>query len=62
MKPGDSVIAKVFGGNEVQLTVVEVTDNTVVVCTQEEWEASRREMRIPDGVGFSDSDVRLLSA
>jgi hypothetical protein len=62
MKPGDRVSAKVFGNKNVERIVVQLIDNTVVICTQEEWKAAHSEMRNPTGVGFPVRDVKPLSA
>lgn len=62
MRPGDKVEANAFGGKKITRRLVEVVDNTAVICKEEEWQAASREMRRPDGVGFPLRDVKLLSA
>jgi hypothetical protein len=62
MKPGDKVTARAFGNKKITRIVVELIENTVVICTQEEWDAAGREMRKPDGVGFPMRDIIPPSA
>jgi len=62
MKPGDKVQAKAFGNKKITRIVVELTENTVVICTEKEWRTAAQEMRKPDGVGFPARDVIPLSA
>lgn len=62
MKPGDRVIAKVYGNRKVERIFVELIDSTVVICLEEEWLQANREMRKPTGVGFPIRDIEALNA
>jgi len=59
MQPGQRVIAKAFGGKKIRRVVVQITENTVVICRTEEWEAARKENRAPCGVGFPIYAVKV---
>ena len=61
MKPGDRVLATVYGNRKVERIVVQTIDNTIVICTPEEWEMAIREMRHAEGVGFPVTDVKPVS-
>ena len=52
MKPGQAVIVKAFGGEELLRIVIQVYVNTVLICKPEEWCKAIKENRPPTGVGF----------
>lgn len=61
MRPGDKVLAKVHGGKTVRRVLVDVIENTAVICTPAEWESAIEEKRKPDCVGFPIRDVRPIN-
>ena len=60
MVTGEKVKVKVFGGKTVTRIVVDVIDNTVVICKQSEWKSAMLEGRNPVGVGFPVQSVQQL--
>jgi hypothetical protein len=60
-KPGDEVLAHVYGGRVVRRVVVADRGDQVVICTREEFDAARTEERDADGVGFPAEDVEPAS-
>lgn len=61
MKPGQEVVATAFGGKKLKRVACQVLENTVVICTPEEWELARRENRQPNGVGFPRCEVQEVN-
>ena len=58
LKPGDSVVVRVFGGRLVSgRRVVEAHPRGVLVCSEREWLRAGREGRDPAAVGFPVEDV-----
>jgi hypothetical protein len=57
MKPGEQIVVKAFGGEKLQRVVVQVIENTVLICKKEEWDAAKAEHRDPTCVGFPLSAV-----
>jgi hypothetical protein len=57
MKRGELVRVRVFGGETIDRRVVADKGNYVVVCNEEEYSASIKENREPDGIGFPKEEV-----
>ena len=57
MRPGETIIVKGSKGSELQRVVVQVVDNKVRICKQEEWIKTKAEHREPICVGFPLSAV-----
>ncbi len=52
MKPGEPVALRDFEGRTLTRRVVSVQGDVVLVCTDEEYTAAKREKRCPISVGF----------
>jgi len=52
MRPGDPVIAIAFGNKKIKRIFIQQIDNTIVICTKQEWDTALAEKRQPSGVGF----------
>jgi hypothetical protein len=50
MKTGDVVSVEFFGGLVEPRIIVEVEENTAVICDKQEWEAATNEKRRPEGI------------
>lgn len=61
MKTGDLVNVQTFSEGEVTRRVVEITDKTVYICTDEEWQCALLEGRDPGCAGFKREYVRPFS-
>lgn len=57
MKKGSVVTARLFGGKKAPRVVVEVEENTVIVCNQAEWDTAKLERREPEGIRLPISDL-----
>lgn len=57
MKLGQMVKLRAYGGEELVRVVVQLHNDTVVVCRPEEYENARLQGREPIGVGFHLKDV-----
>jgi len=58
MNPGDKVIATAFRDKELRRKVVQVIENTIIICKYDEWDAAQLENRSPRGVGFPSYSVK----
>ena len=58
LKKGESVIAKTFGGGEVERLVWQDGENTVYLCSGRQYEALNRGWDAPMPIGFPKQDVR----
>lgn len=45
MNPGDRVVAVAFGNKMIERVFVQQIEDTIVICTREEWEAAAKEKR-----------------
>lgn len=61
-KAGDLVEAIAFGGKTILRRVVEIADNTIYICREDEWQAAKSEGREPECVGFNRQFVRSAKA
>jgi len=59
---GSTVRVKAYGGQILERKVVADLGKSVVVCTEQEFVASKAEGRKADGVGFPKSDVTLTTS
>ena len=57
MKTGDVVRVRFFGGLVEKRIVVQVEDNTVIICNVPEWESATKEKRMPDGIRVQIYDL-----
>lgn len=53
LKTGVLVEVEAFGKEVLQRRVVEVVEDTVYVCREEEWKIAKTERREPVAVGFN---------
>jgi hypothetical protein len=58
-KAGQLVAAKTYGGERITRRVVRDLGRTVVICSEAEYKAAKREERQPEGVGFPRADVSV---
>jgi hypothetical protein len=59
MKTGDVVNVKLFGGLVESRVVVQVEQNTVVICNQEEWRKATNEKRMAEGIRLGIDDLEV---
>ena len=57
MEKGQVVRVMGYGGKELQRRLIRETESTVIICTEEEYEAALREGREPRGVGFPKASL-----
>ena len=53
MTVGSLVKVRGYGGEDLIRRVIGETDEVLIVCLEEEYQASRQERREPVGVGFN---------
>ncbi len=56
-KRGESVAVRAFGGKIIVRRVVKDNGQTVVICSEAEYQSATKEERKPVGVGFPKEDV-----
>ena len=59
MKIGDLIGVQSFKDGVLQRRVVEILDDTIYICTEQEWETAKTEKREPQSVGFNQRFVIL---
>jgi hypothetical protein len=57
MEVGNFVIVKAYGGELLTRRVVADLGETVVICSEAEFQKARNEHREPSGIGFPKQDV-----
>lgn len=57
VESGNLVKVRVYGGEVVTRRVVAVSDERVLICREDEYEAAQREGREPVSVGFRKGDI-----
>lgn len=53
LKTGCLVEVTAFKGEVLKRRVVEISDSTVYVCREDEWQAATEQKREPESVGFN---------
>jgi hypothetical protein len=53
IKIGSLVEVSAYGGETLRRRVVEIRDETVYICRNDEWDIAKRERRDPQTVGFN---------
>jgi hypothetical protein len=61
MTVGNEVIVKASTGN-VRLILAEDRGDVLLLCGSDEWQAAKREARVPISIGFRRSDLVLDTA
>lgn len=59
MELGEVVAVRCYGGDLLTRRVVVDLGKTIVVCSEAEFQKSRKEKREPSGVGFPRVDVTM---
>lgn len=59
MELGEVVVVRAYGGEILTRRVVADLGKTVVVCSEAEFQKSRKENREPSGIGFPRQDVTI---
>jgi hypothetical protein len=54
---GQIVTALMYGGEQASRRVIADKGNTIVICSEEEYQRAEREGREPQGIGFPRQDV-----
>ena len=57
MEKGQLIRVRGYGGEELIRRLVRETDSTLVICTEQEYEAAQREGREPRAVGFPKANL-----
>jgi len=60
IEAGALVKVKAWGGVKLTRRVVSVREDTVAVCSDEEYEAAKKEGRKPTAIGFNINNVALI--
>jgi hypothetical protein len=60
MKRGCLVEATAYKGEILKRRIVEIQEETVYICREDEWQKAIDERREPESVGFNRRNVRLL--
>lgn len=57
MEKGQIVRVMGYGGEELVRRLVRETESTIIICTEQEYEAAQREGREPRAVGFPKNSL-----
>jgi hypothetical protein len=60
MEAGERVQVTEYGGRKLIRRVVADRGESIVVCSEEEYERANGKGRKPDGIGFPKQSIRLL--
>jgi hypothetical protein len=61
LKIGGLVEATAFRGEILRRRVVEIVNQTVYICREDEWQKAAEERREPEAVGFKMQNVRPVA-
>jgi hypothetical protein len=59
MKQGERVTVKLFGGRMAERIIVQIEENTAIICNEQEWDMAHSEHREPQGIRLPISDLKI---